>query len=176
MLLQSALPPGSPPGIGVSPPTTAEITPASETQDLGVLDCRVTGDDGRTFGLMIRDGGERGYRDPRNGEVLITEAEIDVESTPAGLFGKYRVNSAMHGGESGYKGWATSPDAAFGRNVDFKLSRVTPPMQRTNERYALVMDGYWGWLPLTRAVGFCDLQRTRQQPLSEAETRKYLKL
>ena len=175
-LLQSALPTGTPPSIAPGNAHPAEETPESATQALGIFRCRLTGDDGRSSTFVLRDGGGRGYRDPRTGEIGITDADVTVESSPSALFNRYDFKSVMHGGEPGYRGWARNAGAALGPQVDLRLSRVTPPLQRANERWAVAVDGHWQWIALTRAVGFCDLERIPQQPLNEAETRKYLKL
>ena len=174
MVMQSALPSGRPPEIVPDFSGAREVTPEDLTADAGVLACNLQGDDGRTFSFVLRDGGGRGYRDPCTGEVSTTPDEISVSSNPTNLFEGYSFQKGAGAKDWQYSAWR-KPAGALGEKFEFQLSRVTPPLQRSPERYAILLSGGWGWMQLARAVGFCDLRRTSQQPLTEAETEKYLK-
>jgi hypothetical protein len=105
--------------------------------------------------------------------VKFTPATVEVQEKGSQLFSKYTFQELN---DYRYGGMSDSERAPFGKQARLELLRTNDPRRGDSTRFAILVQAQWDWMPLTKAVGFCDLTVRKQIPLSAEETRKFLKL
>lgn len=168
---QSLRPPeGSPPGIALrlAPPSPAELTEAGEH-----LRCAVETLDGRRHRFAVRGSGRRGYVDPATGKAEATESEVTVSEDPSGLLSAYADwESRGHR----FDGHSKAGAARFGPHVRLQMERTDFDRDGpSTQRWAVLVQALFDWMPLTKAVGFCDVEALPVRPLDAEERRRHLK-
>ncbi|MEM8918768.1 MAG: hypothetical protein AAGE37_07905 [Pseudomonadota bacterium] len=163
-LAQSLSPPeGSPPGIAL---TIEGPSAASLTDPIVVYQCDVEAIDGQNYQFSIKDIGKRGF-ESSDGKADYIDAKVEILQDESGLFAQYvdwiSINSKI-------EGLSPSKNAAFGQRVrlDFQRTDFQRKGQSPNIR-AVLIQAYFGYLTLTKAVGFCSADFKEQLPLSEDE-------
>lgn len=103
-----------------------------------------------------------------------TDKRVVVAHDPSNLFSTYGRWSSFG---NRFEAYSESPDALFGSHVRLEMHRTDFEREaRRRTQWAILVQAYFGWMPLTKAVGFCGIETTPQRPLSEAETREHLQL
>ena len=167
---QSLQPPtGAPPDIL---PQVAPLNPEELTEPIDLLDCDVRTVDGRNRSFTLRYLGRRGYDDPVKGEADTTEGRVVVVRDASKLFAGYgRWERFQHR----FDAYSDSKEAAFGPQLRLEIQRTEFDRESVAAaRWAILVQAQFGWMPLTKAVGFCRVESAAQSPLSEAETREHL--
>jgi hypothetical protein len=164
-------PSGEPPSVGLAlePPSAKDLTEGDET-----VACEVQVLNGERHSFTLRHVGARGYKHPKTGKINATEARISVVRDGSQLFQSYSKWRAFGGR---FEAHSDDKNATFGPHVRLQMERTdfdrdaSPP-----SKWAILVQAYFGWMPLTKAVGYCDVKLIPQPPLSDTETREYLKL
>lgn len=161
---------GEPPGIS---PSIGSLSAQDLTEPNQVFDCNVRSVDGRNHSFALRYHGRRGYLDPATREAEATDGRVVVTHDRSDLFSSYtRWTPFQHR----FEAHSEREDAPFGRHVRLEMERTDFERDTvTRTKWAILVQAYFGWMPLTKAVGFCRVESTPQQPLSEAEVRDHLK-
>jgi hypothetical protein len=168
-LAQVSMPAGSPPSIVLAPPGEAEIT---TSMLVGRYHCAGTNSEGRPFSFVLVDGGGRLFTDPNTGKPALTREEIHIENGEGAAFDEY----AFYKRPGHYRGETSAENAPLGSAIEIELFNVDPPTgpHPGGDRFAFVQSGFWEWMSLANAVGFCDLSVSEQPPLTPQETSEYL--
>jgi hypothetical protein len=163
-------PTGNPPQImPASPPRSA----ADLTEPTEVISCDVRTVTGARHNFTIRSSGRRGYEHPVTHELGSTDETVTVLKDSSKLFRGYS-NWLLLG--TRFEAHSQDEGATFGPHLRLETERTDFNPEAHVAKIAVAVQANFGFMPLTKAVGFCDVQRTVQEPLNEAETRAYLKL
>lgn len=167
---QLAPPSGSAPGIvpSVAPPTASEVTEGNQ-----LVTCEVESVDGTRHTFAFQYFGRRGYIDPRTHEAATTDGRVSVGQDRSRLLSSYSRWAKV--GHS-FEAHSDDKNAALGPRLRLEMHRTNFDPEAMSERQAVLVQAHLGWMPLTKAAGFCDVRWSAQQPLSEAETRAHLNL
>ncbi|WP_285712262.1 hypothetical protein [Erythrobacter oryzae] len=166
-------PAGAPPGISMgSAPRSQQELAEQLTEPGRALKCTVKSVEGREYSFALRYSGPRGYLNPATGQAEATKEKLVFTEDPSDLFSAYSSWSFFNdvfGGSSQLK------DAPFGPQVRL-LMRRTDFDRDNNSAFdeAVLVQAVWGYMPLTKAVGFCRTELEPQAPMDEAEARDHL--
>lgn len=164
-----APPAGGPPSIV---PSVGPLSLHDLTENISVIGCRIESVDGSRHEFVIKYVGGRGYLDPVTSEASSTDGKISVIEDESALLATY--SKWFRRGDN-FEAFSEHKGAALGPRLRLALERTEVPNDRAEGRWAVLVQAYSDWMPLAKATGFCDVRRTPQQPLNEAETRAYLK-
>jgi hypothetical protein len=171
---QTLQPPvGAPPGISMGPAArsqqemTERLTEASRA-----LECTVKSVEGQEYSFALRYSGPRGYLNPATGQAEATKGQVIFTEDPSDLFSAYSSWSFF---KDRFGGLSQQEDAPFGPQVRLLMERTDFDLD-DNSAFdeAVLIQAVWGWLPLTKAVGFCRTELEPQAPMDEAEVREHL--
>jgi len=150
----------------------APLTPEELTEPNDLLDCDVQTVDGRNQSFTLRYLGRRGYKDPVKGEADATEGRVVVARDATKLFARYGRWERFQNRIDAY---SDSKEAIFGPHLRLEMQRTEFDRRGVAAtKWAILVQALSGWMPLTKAVGFCRVESAAQQPLSESETREHL--
>jgi hypothetical protein len=171
---QTLQPPvGEPPGISIGPAPMSQQEVAEQlTQPSRALECAVKSVEGREYRFALRNSGARGYLNPATGKAEATKGQVVFTEDPSDLFSAYSSWSFFN---DRFEGGSQREDAPFGPRVRLLMSRTD--FERDNNSAideAILVQAYWGWLPLTIALGFCRTEFEPQAPMDEVEVREHL--
>lgn len=146
-------------------PAPPLITPQSRTLPVVEAVCKVSNPQGQQFDLSFRQSGGRGFsRTNANGFSYIdrTEIKLDVVEDTAGILSGFEFE--RHPKE-------TWPGPVQGFKYPGRDIQIESLSTGIDGKLALLVRLRW---PLNRVdlLGFCDLKKTAQAPLSEAEAEK----
>jgi hypothetical protein len=128
------------------------------------LTCRLVDDRMAPSTLILRQRGGRGYADPESGYPRRSRIAVAIVRDDTGLFSADR---RLIGDSDGYR--VTRVEAGHPERGPVKLETF---LAGRDKLAALV---HTDALAKIEYTGFCDQVRHPQTPLSEAETREYLK-
>jgi hypothetical protein len=155
LLLQAASTPRVP--VPAPPPTMAQ-----RTMPMVDASCRITDADGRTHELQIRQTGGRAFNAPRNGPNAWSRTDVkqSILRDTAGIFDGFEFQIGPR------ETWPGEVKA-------FKRPGQTVQVETfgagTEGKYAILLRRKWS-NPDVQMLGFCDVKKTPQAPLSAAET------
>lgn len=162
-------PAGEPPGIS---PSLGPLSPQDLTEPNQIIECDATSVDGRSHRFSLRYYGRRGYLNPQTSEAEATEGRVAVVADGSRLFSSYTRWSSF---QNRFEAQSDREDAPFGPHVRIEMQRTDFERESvTRTTWAVLVQAYFGWMPLTKAVGFCRVVSTPQQPLNQAEAREHL--
>lgn len=153
-------------------PSVGPLSPQDLTENISIISCRIEGVDGSRHKFVIKYVGRRGYSDPVTKEAASTEGSAYVIEDESALLATY--SKWFRRGDN-FEAFSEHKEAALGPRLRLALERTEVPNDRAEGKWAVLVQAYSDWMPLAKATGFCDVRRTPQQPLNEAETRAYLK-
>lgn len=154
-------------------------TPASQqelaerlTEPSRALECTVKSVEGREYSFALRYSGPRGYLNPATGQAEATNGQVVFTDDPSDLFSAYSSWSFFY---DRFGGLSQREDAPFGPQVRLSMQRTDFDLDNNSAfDEAILVQAVWGWLPLTKAVGFCRTELEPQAPMDEAEVRDHL--
>ena len=145
-------------------------TPEGETEPVETLKCKIEWATGQRGTFTLRAIGRRGYRDPVTAEIRSTNEKLEFIDDPEKLFDGYGGWWAVRGGFEAESG---SPKVQFGSRVALRFDRTEFSLtRRPLEVRTVTVSSFQDWMPLAKAVGFCDVTYVLQKPLSSTEIAK----
>ncbi|HEX9932549.1 MAG TPA: hypothetical protein VGB08_06860 [Allosphingosinicella sp.] len=147
-----------------SPPPRPAPTIRSETVPGFDLTCRLVDEDLAPFVLVLRQRGGRGYVDPESGYPRRSRIDISIVRDDSGLFS---AGGRLIGDSDGYR--VTRVEGRHPERGAVKLETFTAG----RDRLAVLV--HTDALARIDFTGFCDQVRHPQTPMTEAETREYLR-
>lgn len=163
-------PAGEPPGIS---PSLGAVSPQDLTEPNQIIECDASSVDGRSHRFSLRYHGRRGYLNPQTSEAEATDGRVAVVADGSRLFSSYNRWSSF---QNRFEAHSDREDAPFGSHVRIQMERTDFERDSiTRSTWAVLVQAYLGWMPLTKAVGFCRVESTPQQPLNQVEVREHMK-
>jgi hypothetical protein len=147
-----------------SPAPPPPPTVRSETVPAFDLSCRLVGDTMAPVALVLRQRGGRGYVDPESGFPRRSRITVSVVRDETGLFS---AGGRLIGDSDGYR--VTRVEGLHPARGAVKLETFTAG----RDRLAVLV--HTDALARIDYTGFCDQVRHPQTPMTEAESREYLR-
>lgn len=152
-------------------PTVAARTPASVTVPGYQVSCAVTDLTGNLRYVAFAQSGGRGYEDKRADRVGYavrrTNVQLQVLRDDTRMFAGYEFMGGMLSDEQAR--WVGVRKFQRGS----KTTQIESFATRDPKRIAILIEPDWPY-GFVAATGFCDLEASQQQPLTQAETENWL--
>jgi hypothetical protein len=146
-------------------PATPSITPQSRTLPTVEASCKISSPQGQQFDLSFRQSGGRGFsRTNASGFSYVdrTEVKLDVVKDTAGILNGYEFE------RSPKEAWPGAVRGFKHPGRDIQIESLNTGMAG---RLALLVRLQWP-MNFVDFLGFCDVKKMEQVPLSEVEAEK----
>ena len=148
-------------------PPAMRITPSSRTAPIVDAACKITDPEGRQFDLIIHQSGGRGYQVTRNGQTSFprTRVKQDIVRDTGSIFEGFDFQ--LDPGQT----WPGRVKALKRPGHQIEIETFETGSQG---KFAILLRRQWPMNDV-HLMGYCDVKKTSQAPLTAAETEEAIK-